>query len=70
MVIELRCCAPHPDPRRWAQGWNCNAKLTHVVPGSVQIVTGDPANPPPGCIPLKCSRCGAEYVACPVREVA
>jgi hypothetical protein len=60
---ELRCTGRHPQFDR-----PCDALLGHVVPGTVEI---DPANgPTPGCVTLRCWRCGAKYQVCPVRRSA
>lgn len=61
---EIRCTGAHPsDPRR-----ECRAKLADVVPGSVSVKANGPTQP--GCVRLRCWRCGAEYVVCPVGKAA
>lgn len=58
-LTELRCTAPHPD----FPGIECRAKLAEASDGSVVLREGRDA--PPGCVVLRCRRCGAEYVVCP-----
>lgn len=57
-TTPIRCTAPHPT----VPGWECRARLVDAVPGTVQVEQGE--RPPPGCVLIVCSRCGARYVAC------
>lgn len=59
---EIRCTAPHPK----VPGWECRAKLTEIYPGSVSLARRNGHPPKPGCVTLRCERCGTEYEACPV----
>lgn len=66
-AAEIRCTARHPrDPAR-----QCRKLLgIALVPGTVAL---NPEAAPPdrdGCTRLRCERCGAEYVICPVRRSA
>lgn len=54
----VHCPAPHPT----VPGWVCNARLFDAVPGTVDLLA-TPAVPP-GCVAVKCPRCGAVYVVC------
>lgn len=57
-ATPIRCTARHPDdPQR-----ECRAWLLNAVPDSVDVhQNGDP---PPGCVQVRCPRCGARYVVC------
>jgi len=61
---ELRCTAPHPK----ILGWSCRAKLADAVLDSVTLSPG--VAHAPGCVVLRCDRCGAEYTVCPVKKAS
>jgi hypothetical protein len=60
---EIRCSAPHPT----AFGLSCNARLYDAVPGTLDVRLRE-NGVPPGCLRLKCRRCGTEYVVCPANH--
>lgn len=62
--VELRCNAPHPRIRKA----ECGAKVADVLAGSVAIIPA--GRLAPGCVLLRCRRCGAEYVLCPIPRAA
>jgi hypothetical protein len=61
---DIRCTAPHPAHTNRL----CRAKLAVVVPGTVDVSRNGDVGP--GCIGLRCPRCGAPYVVCPVQRAA
>lgn len=57
-AAPVRCTAPHPD----APSRSCNARLLDAVRESIDVREGEDV--PPGCIAIRCWRCGTKYVVC------
>jgi hypothetical protein len=65
MSPELRCTARHPS----FSGWQCNALLSEaVIAGTVSMEKA--SEPEPGCVVLRCRRCGTLYRVCPTDRAA
>lgn len=57
-ALPVRCTAR----RKGDSGRICDARLFDAVPGSVEVSPAEA--PPPGCVSMKCPRCGTRYVVC------